>query len=167
MPAATSKTASPARPDENSSGKTEVKEEPIKPLVFCPLPIKISLLMICFFQLSIKIKEEKLDLDKPRDPATEIKKERVDVNDRSDRGDRKRPAERASRRNRHRSPSPASRRSRSRSRSWDGRRRSRSRERARRGRDRKASPRRREVSRDRRHVSFILIRHVGKFSRNF
>ena len=34
MPAATSKTVSPARPDENSSSKTEVKEEPIKPLVF-------------------------------------------------------------------------------------------------------------------------------------
>jgi hypothetical protein len=32
LPAATSKTASPARPDESTSGKMEVKEEP-KPLV--------------------------------------------------------------------------------------------------------------------------------------
>ncbi|XP_059487919.1 RNA-binding protein 26 isoform X2 [Neocloeon triangulifer] len=108
--------------------------------------------------LSIKIKEEKLEVERPKEQVVEVKKERVELNDRSDR-DRKRPSERPSRRNRHRSPSPTSRRSRSRSRSWEGRRRSRSRERARRGRDRKASPRRRDSSRDRRSWSKSPVRN--------
>ncbi|XP_065343742.1 RNA-binding protein 26 isoform X3 [Cloeon dipterum] len=119
---------SPERIEEHIVSKTEFREE-LRP--------------------SIKVKEEKSEPEKPKE-ASEPKKDRVDAVDRSE---RKRPAERPSRRGRHRSPSPASRRSRSRSRSWEGRRRSRSRDRNRRGRDRKISPRRRDASRDRRSRS--------------